>query len=113
MNLILFDAAEVDRPLARTDERAKHILEVLRREIGDDFDVGLTNGLKGQARLVDITPDALAASLTYPAAFVPQLRWRCSYRRPVDVPQRLWAGPLAAPPPSPNFGESGRLLPLC
>jgi hypothetical protein len=43
VNLVLFDAAEFSVPLPRTDARAKHILDVLRRREGDCVDVGLVN----------------------------------------------------------------------
>ena len=51
MNIVLFEAEEVYLPLARQDARAKHILSVLRREIGDTFDVGVINGPRGKARV--------------------------------------------------------------
>ncbi len=62
MNLILMDRSEIDHPLPKTDDRAVHILEVLRRKVGDAFDVGLINGPKGKARLEEVTPDTLVLS---------------------------------------------------
>lgn len=59
MNLILFESAEIDRPLPRSDRRAAHILDVLRRQPGDTFDVGLVNGPRGKATLIGVHPDAL------------------------------------------------------
>lgn len=56
------DRSEIDRPLPRADDRATHILEVLRRNVGDEFDVGLINGPKGKARLEEIAPDTLVLS---------------------------------------------------
>jgi RsmE family RNA methyltransferase len=52
MNLILFEPAEAERPLPRSDPRAVHLLEVLRRKAGDTFDAGLVNGPKGKGTLV-------------------------------------------------------------
>jgi RsmE family RNA methyltransferase len=52
MNLILFEPAEAERPLPRSDPRAAHLLEVLRRKAGDTFDAGLVNGPKGKGTLV-------------------------------------------------------------
>ena len=43
MNLILCEPPELTVPLPRNDPRAEHILKVLRRQIGDTFDVGLTS----------------------------------------------------------------------
>src|SRR6185369_10299768 len=51
---ILFEPHEVERPLSRTDRRATHIMSVLRRELGDDFDVGLINGPHGRATVTAI-----------------------------------------------------------
>ena len=59
MNIVLFEADEVYRPLDRQDSRAKHILNVLRREIGDTFDAGVINGPRGKARVERIDKDNL------------------------------------------------------
>jgi 16S rRNA (uracil1498-N3)-methyltransferase len=64
VNLILFDAAELDLPLPRSDRRAQHLLGVLRRQIGDTFDAGLVNGPRGRATLAAITADALTLTFT-------------------------------------------------
>lgn len=49
MNIILFQADEVEKPLLREDARAQHILEVLRRKVGESVDVGVINGPRGKA----------------------------------------------------------------
>jgi RsmE family RNA methyltransferase len=59
VNLILFDHAETTQPLPRSDHRARHLLEVLRREPGDEFDAGLVNGLRGKGTLVGVEADTL------------------------------------------------------
>ena len=59
MNLILFEPDEVTRPLPQDDPRARHILEVLRRREGEDFDVGLVNGPRGKAVLKRVSEDGL------------------------------------------------------
>ena len=51
MNIVLFDSSETNRPLPLSDERARHILRVLRRDIGDAFDVDEINGPRGKARI--------------------------------------------------------------
>ncbi|MBI4625748.1 MAG: 16S rRNA (uracil(1498)-N(3))-methyltransferase [Verrucomicrobia bacterium] len=63
MNLILFEPHEIDAPLPRRDRRAAHILDVLRRRVGDTFDAGLVNGPRGKATLAAL--DAHALSLTF------------------------------------------------
>ncbi len=59
MNLVLFDAAELSAPLPRTDSRAQHVVDVLRRLEGDTIDVGLVNGPCGKATLAKLGADAL------------------------------------------------------
>src|SRR4051812_44276917 len=68
VNLILFDAAEIDHPLPRSDRRARHVLEVLRRQIGDSFDAGLINGPRGKATLAALTADALTFAFAWETA---------------------------------------------
>jgi len=65
VNLVLFDAAELSAPLPRTDPRAKHILEVLRRREGDCVDVGLVNGPCGKATLTELGTDALTFTFNW------------------------------------------------
>ena len=59
MNLLLFEPAEIDRPLPRTDARAQHLLEILHRREGDSFDAGLVDGPRGKGTLVALAADAL------------------------------------------------------
>ena len=65
VNLILFEPGETDRPMPRSDRRARHILEVLRRGIGDPFDVGLINGPRGKATLGSVNDTALTLSFVW------------------------------------------------
>ncbi len=65
MNIILFSTTEVELPLARRDPRARHILEVLHRQPGDEFDAGLINGPRGKATLKAITDDSLILSYAW------------------------------------------------
>jgi RsmE family RNA methyltransferase len=61
MNLVLFEPDELAAPLPRADARARHILEVLRRQPGDSFDAGVVDGPIGKATLV-AADDALTLS---------------------------------------------------
>jgi 16S rRNA (uracil1498-N3)-methyltransferase len=54
VNLILFEPAETGVPLSRTDPRAVHILEVLRRREGDTFDAGIVNASRGKGTISSI-----------------------------------------------------------
>ena len=65
MNIILFDPAEVELPLARRDPRARHLLEVLRRQVGDTFDAGLINGPRGRGTLVAVGEEALTLAFVW------------------------------------------------
>jgi len=65
VNLILFHPEETAVPLSRSDQRAAHVLEVLRRGIGDTFDVGLVDGPRGKATLIDIGRDTLTFSFRW------------------------------------------------
>ena len=67
MNLILFESAEIDQPLPRSDPRAEHLLRVLRRREGDAFDAGLVNGPRGKGTLTAVGPDALTLSFVWGA----------------------------------------------
>jgi 16S rRNA (uracil1498-N3)-methyltransferase len=59
MNVILFETGEPNRPLARSDPRASHLLDVLRRSTGDTFDAGVINGPRGKGTLVAVGPEHL------------------------------------------------------
>ena len=67
MNLVLFSPAEIARPLPRNDRRAIHVLEVLRRKVGDTFDAGLINGPRGKGTLVAVSPETLTLSFAWTA----------------------------------------------
>ena len=67
MNLILFDPAEIAVPLPRRDPRAVHLLDVLRRREGDEFDAGLVDGPRGKGRVLAIGADTLSLAFTWGA----------------------------------------------
>lgn len=65
MNIILFQAPEVELPLARRDPRSVHLLDVLRRRPGDTFDCGLLDGPRGRGTLVAVGDAALTLSFVW------------------------------------------------
>lgn len=65
MNIILFEPEELSTPLPRTDPRAAHLLDVLRRREGDTFDAGVINGPRGKGALVAISTEHLALNFTW------------------------------------------------
>jgi RsmE family RNA methyltransferase len=65
VNIVLFEAEEVGQPLPRGDARARHVLDVLRRRVGETFDAGLIDGARGKATVVEIREDALELSFEW------------------------------------------------
>ena len=65
MNLILFESAETGVPLPRTDPRAVHLMDVLRRKPGDTFDAGVTNGPRGKGTVVRVGEQFLELSFAW------------------------------------------------
>lgn len=65
MNIILFQPTEVESPLSKNDTRARHILEVLRRQPGETFDAGLINGPRGKGTLVAIGNNSLTLAFVW------------------------------------------------
>jgi RsmE family RNA methyltransferase len=65
VNLILFEPAELAAPLPRTDPRAEHILKVLRRQVGESFDVGLVDGPLGKGTLAAISDATLTLTFVW------------------------------------------------
>ena len=57
MNIILFEKHELDSPFRRDDQRVIHVLEVLRRQVGDSTDVGLADGPRGKAILKTLSDE--------------------------------------------------------
>lgn len=74
MNIILFDKHEIDGPFRRDDPRVEHVLNVLRREVGDSTDVGLVDGPRGKAILKSLDEDEVVFDFTWteePPALLP------------------------------------------
>lgn len=72
MNLILFSEAETQTPLPLSDPRAQHLLQTLRRRVGDTFDAGILNGPRTKGTLRTITPASLVLDFE-PAGQSPEL----------------------------------------
>lgn len=65
MNIILFNPAEVELPLVLHDPRSQHLLQVLRRQVGDSFDCGIINGARGRGTIVAINAEAVALAFNW------------------------------------------------
>lgn len=77
MNLVLFEASQLDTGLAADDARVVHVRTVLRRGDGDPFDAGLVNGPRGTARFTTVGADRVGVAFEPTAP--PQRRY------PIDV----------------------------
>jgi RsmE family RNA methyltransferase len=73
VNLILFESSETHSPLPRSDSRAAHILDVLRRKVGDTVDTGLIGGPRGKATVTAVTADSVALSFAWETQAPPPL----------------------------------------
>jgi len=64
MNICLFAKEEIDSnslgSLNLKDERAKHILKILHKGVGDDFSAGIIGGMAGKAVISDISDSAIS-----------------------------------------------------
>ena len=65
MNLILFESAETNSPLPRHDSRAAHIVDVLRRKVGDTVDTGLIGGPRGKATVTSISDETVGLTFAW------------------------------------------------
>jgi len=54
VNLVLFTAGEITDALPRRDARARHLLDVLHRVAGDEFDAGVIDGPRGKGRIMAV-----------------------------------------------------------
>ena len=60
MNICLFSQEEISKPLARSDERAQHLIKVLHKKTGDDFTAGIIGGQSGTARITAIDDSGIS-----------------------------------------------------
>lgn len=54
MNIILFEDDNIPEKINITDERARHILKILKLKTGDEFSCGLVNGPSGKGSITSI-----------------------------------------------------------
>ncbi|MDR0761051.1 MAG: RsmE family RNA methyltransferase [Treponema sp.] len=92
MNIILFEPHEADAPLMKRDERTVHLLKVLHKKAGDEFDAGILGGRLGTGRIGSIEPDgSLRCTLDLreePPPRVP-LRMAVGFPRPIQLRRLL------------------------
>ena len=86
VNIILFDPAEIGKPLSRRDERTLHLLKVLHKKPGDTFDAGILGGNLGLGRIDSVKLDG---SLLYSLDLREEPPPRCPVRIAVGFPRPI------------------------
>lgn len=80
MNLLLFEAREIAADgtarVPRSDPRARHLLDVLRRGTGEEFDAGIVNQRRGKGVLTTVAVDAVTLAFTWTTEPLPLLPLR-------------------------------------
>jgi len=92
VNIILFDPAEIGKPLSRRDERTIHLLKVLHKKSGDSFDAGIIGGNLGTGRIEAVRLDgSLVYSLELREEPPPRfpVRIAVGFPRPIQIRRLL------------------------
>ena len=92
MNLILFEAHELGKPLPRRDERVIHLVKVLRKKEGDGFDAGVFGVGLGNGKIERTNADgSLSFSLGINIPPPPRLPVRVAvgFPRPIQIRRLL------------------------
>ena len=94
MNIILFEEHELGRNISRRDERTIHLLKVLHKKPGDEFDAGILGshnrpgGVRGTGRIEKINLDGsifVTINASQPPAPRLRLRMAVSFVRPIQL----------------------------
>lgn len=88
VNIILFDENELGEPLPKRDERAVHLVKVLRKKKGDEFDAGVFGVGLCRGKIEGLSADGtLAFSLGAYAPPPPRLpiRIAAGFSRPIQI----------------------------
>jgi RsmE family RNA methyltransferase len=86
--IILFEEHELGHNLPRRDERTIHLLKVLHKKAGDEFEAGILGGLKGTGKIEKINFDGsvfVTVKATEPPAPRLRLRMAVSFVRPIQL----------------------------
>lgn len=86
MNIILFEEKNIPKKIGIRDERAKHILKILKLKPGDKFSCGLTNGPSGEGFITSINKEWIHFSWEKIKESVPlyPLTLLIGYTRPIS-----------------------------
>ena len=92
MNIILFDPAEIGKPLPRRDERTLHLLKVLHKKAGESFEAGIIGGNLGLGHIDSVRLDgAISYSLDLRDEPPPRspIRIAVGFPRPIQIRRLL------------------------
>jgi RsmE family RNA methyltransferase len=88
VNIILFEEHELGRGLPRRDERTIHLLKVLHKKPGDEFEAGILGGMKGTGRIEKINLDGsifVTVQVYDPPPPRLKLRMAVAFARPIQL----------------------------
>jgi RsmE family RNA methyltransferase len=88
MNCILFEPDEPGRPLSKHDGRAVHLVKVLHKKPGDEFEAGILGGMRGRGRLERIAEDGsieFSLNLNEPPPPRSSLHIGVGFSRPIQM----------------------------
>ena len=91
MNIVLFEKNEISSPLKLNDERAQHILKILRKKEGDTFSCGIIKGMAGKAEIIQISDEGIKFSF-YPESDgkpLNPLKMIIGFPRPIQLKRLL------------------------
>ena len=92
MNIILIEEHELGRSLSRRDKRTIHLLKVLHKKVGDDFEAGILGGNRGTGKIEKINFDgSIFVSLNASGPPLPKLPVRVAvgFVRPIQIRRLL------------------------
>ena len=90
MNIILFDEMPQENLIPLSDERAKHIIGILKLKEGDVFRMGIVNRSEGEATVKSVTEEGV--SIVYEPKTIPVLypvTLLCAQVRPICMKRIL------------------------
>jgi RsmE family RNA methyltransferase len=88
VNIILLEEHELGHNLARRDERTIHLLKVLHKKQGDEFEAGILGGNRGTGKIDKINFDGsilVTINATEPPPARLRLRMAVSFVRPIQI----------------------------
>jgi RsmE family RNA methyltransferase len=92
VNLVIFEAHELDKPLPRRDQRAVHLLKVLHKKTGDEFHAGILDKGCGSGKIEKISNDgSISFSVNIHNSPLPRfpVRVGVGFPRPIQIRRLL------------------------